>query len=83
MAILKSLKHKYCLSLGTCHNPVQFTDPNPTIYWYEKRGKLTLSIPVYNPIKAMFVFLTGSETQCTIYRPDFHNSQSSRKKLKK
>ena len=42
MATLKALNHKYCLSLGTCHNAVQFTDPNPTIYWYEKRGKLNL-----------------------------------------
>ena len=33
MTILKALKHKYCLSLGTCHKyVVQFTDPTPTIY---------------------------------------------------
>ena len=83
MAILKSLKQKYCLSFGTCHNPVQFTEPIATTYWYEKRGKLTLRIPVYNPIKAMFVFLTASETQYIIYRPGLHNSQPSRKKLKK
>ena len=30
----------------------------------------------------MFMFLTVSETQCIIYRPDLHNSQASRKKLK-
>ena len=40
-------------------------------------------MPLYNPIKAMFVFLTVSETQCIIYRPDLRNSQASRKKLKK
>ena len=40
-------------------------------------------MPLYNPIKAMFVFLTVSETQCIIYRPDLSNSQASRKKLKK
>ena len=83
MAILKALKHKYCLSLGTCHNVVQFKNPTPTIYWYAKRDKMTLNIPVYNPIKAMFVFLTVSETQCIIYRPDLHSSHASRKKLKK
>ena len=31
----------------------------------------------------MFVYLAVSETQCIIYRPDFENSQVSRKKLKK
>ena len=42
MTILKALKHKYCLSLGTCHKHlVQFTDSIPTIYWYAKRAKLT------------------------------------------
>ena len=40
-------------------------------------------MPVYNQIKAMFVFLTVAETQCIIYRPDLHNSQASWKKLKK
>ena len=40
-------------------------------------------MPVYNQIKAMFVFLTVPETQCIIYRPDLHNSQASSKKLKK
>ena len=66
MAILKALKHKYCLSLGTCHkHVVQFTDPSHTIYWYAKRAKLT-------------VF----EIQLIFYRPDFHNSLASRKKLK-
>ena len=29
------------------------------------------------------MFLTVSQIQCIIYRPDFHNSQASRKKLKK
>ena len=40
-------------------------------------------MPVYNPIKAMFVFLTVPETQCIIYRPELHSSQASGKKLKK
>ena len=41
-SILKALKHKYCLSLGTCHKyVVQFTDPTSTIYWYAKRAELT------------------------------------------
>ena len=31
----------------------------------------------------MFLYLAVSETQCIIYRPDLHNSQASRKKLKK
>ena len=83
MVILKAHKHKYYLSLDTCHNVVQFTDPTPTICWYPKRAKLTLNMPVYNPIKAMFVFLIVSETQFMIYRLDLHNSQASRKKLKK
>ena len=67
----------YCLILGTCHNAGQFTDPTSTIYWYVKRAKLTLNMPVYNPIKPMLVFLTVSETQCIIYRPDLHNSHAS------
>ena len=83
MAILKALKHKCCLSSGTCHNVVQFTHPTTTIFWYAKRAKLTLNMPVYNPIKAMFVFLIVSETQCIIYRLDLQNSQTSRKKIKK
>ena len=34
MTILNAaLKHKYCLSLGTCHKyVVQFTEPTPTTY---------------------------------------------------
>ena len=40
-------------------------------------------MPVYNPIKAMFMFLIVSETHCIIYRPDLYNPQASRKKLKK
>ena len=31
----------------------------------------------------MFVYLSVSETLCLIYRTDLHNSQASRKKLKK
>ena len=31
----------------------------------------------------MFVFLAVSQTQCIIYRPDLHDSQAVRKKLKK
>ena len=35
MTILKALKHKSCLSLGTCHkHTVQFIEPTPTIYWH-------------------------------------------------
>ena len=48
----------------------------------KKEVNLTLNIPVYNPIKAMSVFLTASETQCIIYRPELPNSQASRKSLK-
>ena len=86
MTILKTLKHKYCLILGTCHKyAVQFTDLTPTIYWYAKRAKLTFlnDSTKYNPIKAMFVYLPVSETQCIIYRPDLLNSQATREKLKK
>ena len=52
MAKLKALKHKYCLSLGTCHKyAVQFTDPTHTIYWHAKRAKLAfLNMPVLNTI---------------------------------
>ena len=39
---LKSLKHKSCRNLDTCHKyVVQFTDPTPAIYWSVKRAKLT------------------------------------------
>ena len=31
----------------------------------------------------MFVYQAVSETQCIIYRPDLHNSQASKRKLKK
>ena len=59
MTILKAFKHKYCLSLGTCHKYVmQFTDPTPTVYLYAKRAKLTFcnyDSTKYNPIKIMFV----------------------------
>ena len=72
MAILKGLKHKSCLSLGTCHKYVTgFSEPTPTIYWYAQRNKLTfLNMPVLNTIQEILV----SETQCiiyncTIYRP--------------
>ena len=76
-------KYKYCHRLGTCRNGVQFKNPISVIYWCAKRRKSTLHMLVYNPIKAIFVFLTVSETQCIVYRPDLHNSQASRKKLKK
>ena len=33
--------------------------------------------------KTMLLFLTMSQMQCTIYRPDLHNSQASRKQLRK
>ena len=50
MTILKAIKHKFCLSLGTCHKyVVQFTNPTPTIYWYANRAKLTfLNMPILN-----------------------------------
>ena len=53
MTILKTLKHKYCLSLGTCHKyVVQFTDPTPTIFWYAKRAKLTfLNMPALHAVQ--------------------------------
>ena len=35
MTILTVLKHKFCLSLGTCDKyVVQFTDPIPITYWH-------------------------------------------------
>ena len=40
-------------------------------------------MPVYNAIKAIFMFLSVPKTQFIIYRPDLHNSKASRKKLKK
>ena len=50
MTILKAIKHKFCLSLGTFHKyVVQFTNPTPTIYWYASRGKLIfLNMPILN-----------------------------------
>ena len=42
MTMLKTLKHKYCLSLGKCHKyVVEFTDPSHTIFLYAKKAKLT------------------------------------------
>ena len=53
MTILKDLKHKSCLSLGTCHKyVVEFTEPTPTIYWYAQRNKLTfLNMSVLNKLQ--------------------------------
>ena len=55
MRILKALKHKSCLSLGTCHKHVaQLTEPTSTteFFWYAKRNKLTsLSMPVLNTVE--------------------------------
>ena len=53
MTILKALKHKYCLSLGTCHKYVaQFTEPTFTISWYAKRAKLIfVNMPLLNEIQ--------------------------------
>ena len=52
MTILKSLKHKSCLSLGTCHKNVQFTEQTPTIYWYAERNRFTfLNMPALNTIQ--------------------------------
>ena len=46
MTILKALKHRYCHKYV-----VQFTDPTPTIYWYDKRAKLTfLNMPILKTI---------------------------------
>ena len=61
MTILKALKHKYCLILGTYPKyVVQFTDPTPTIYWHVKRAKLDFfkyPSTKYNIIKTMLVYL--------------------------
>ena len=48
MTIIKTLKHKSCLSSDTYHKYiVEFIEPTPTIYWYAKRNKLTfLNMPV-------------------------------------
>ena len=53
MTILKTLKRKYCLSLGTRHKyVVQFTDPTPTIFWYAERARLTfLNMPALHGIQ--------------------------------
>ena len=57
MTILKTLKHKYCLSLSTCHKyAVQFTDPTPTTFWYAKRAKYSTT---YNPVKTVFVVINN------------------------
>ena len=75
MTILKALKHKYYLILGTYPKyVVQFTDPTPTIYWYVKRAKLDFF--KYPSTKNVCLF----GTQYIIYRPDLCNSQASRKK---
>ena len=59
MTIVKALKHKSGLSLGTCHKyVVEFTEPTPRIYWYAQRNKLTFfkyASTKYNPIKTMFL----------------------------
>ena len=53
MTILKTLKHKSGLSLGTCHkHVVQFTERTPTIYWNAKYNELTFSnMPVLKAIQ--------------------------------
>ena len=53
MTILKDLKHKYCLILGTCQKYiVEFTEQTPKIYWYVKTNKSTfLNMPVPNTIQ--------------------------------
>ena len=50
---IKTLKCKYCLSLGTCHKYVaKFTNPTPTKFWYAKRAKLTfLNMPLLHIIQ--------------------------------
>ena len=87
MTLIKTLKHKYYLSLGTCHKyVVQFTVPTPTIFLNAKRAKLTFfrfASTIYHPIKTMFVLQAVSQAQCIIYRPDLLNSRFSRKILKK
>ena len=87
MTTLKALKHKYCLSLGTCLG-TYCTIYRPNSYHLLVCEKSYINLfkyanTKYNPIKTMSVDLVVSETQCIIYRPDFHNSQASRKKLKK
>ena len=83
MTIPTVLKHKFCLSLVTFHKyVVQSTDPTPIIYLYAINF-FKYASTIYNLVKAMFVYLALSETHCIIYRPDMHNSQASRKKLKK
>ena len=42
-----------------------------------------LVLTKYNPVKRMFRYLAMSETQCIIYRQDFHNLQAKSKKLKR
>ena len=80
MTILKTLKHKYCLSLSTCHKyAVQFTDPTPTTFWYAKRAKLTLCQYYIQSSKNS---VRGHKQWSIIYRPDLHNSPASKKKLK-
>ena len=53
MTILKArIIHKSCLSLGTFHKHMQFTETTITIYWYAKRNKLSsLNMPVLNTIQ--------------------------------
>ena len=53
MTILKTLKHKYCLTLVICHKyVVQFTDPTSTIFWYAKRVQLNFLKYTYIPIES-------------------------------
>ena len=61
MTILKALKHKYCLTLGTYHKyVVHFIEPSPTIYWYAKIIKFTfLDTPVLNTINKNNFDLSG------------------------
>ena len=61
----------------------RFNSYYPLLCNKELNAKLSLNMPVYNAIKAMFIFLVVPETQCIIYRPDLHNSQASRNNLKK
>ena len=59
MAILKSLKYKSCLSLGTCHKYlVEFTESTRKIYWTVRRNKLAFfkyASTKYNAIKTMLL----------------------------
>ena len=88
MAKLKTLKHKYCFSLDTCHKyVVQFKGPTHIIFWYVTRAKLTfLNIPILHTIQekhcSRFCACLKRDVEiidqtCTIHRPVEKNLKSS------